>query len=184
MAFSNRLVSPAAPRTDPAAVAPAGSPDTRSASPDTRSTAPDTRSAPHLTGLPGGRDDLWGDAFRDAALGMCAVLSTTGGRIDPAARMRVAQLIGAHEVLGRRPAEDLRNRFEDNCARLIMDPAFGHAYVMAQIAKATEYPDQAAAVLRIGVTVGRTEGELGAHAATVLREACQVLRLDPRAVDL
>ncbi|MEU1430911.1 TerB family tellurite resistance protein [Nocardia sp. NPDC005746] len=166
MAFSNRLVSPAAPRTDPAAAAPAGSPD--------------ARLAPHLTGLPGGRDEEWGDAFRDAALGMCAVLSATDGRIDPAARMRVAQMTGEHEVLGRRPAEDLRNRFEDNCARLIMDPAFGHAYVMAQIAKATEYPDQAAAVLRIGLTVGRTDGELGAHAATVIREACQVLRMDPR----
>ncbi|MFF0612486.1 tellurite resistance TerB family protein [Nocardia tengchongensis] len=165
MAFSNRLVSPAAQRTDPAGVPPGGS-----------AGAP---SVPPEASPPGAREDRWGTAFRDAVLGMCAVLSAVDGRIDPAARMRVAQLVGAHEILGRGPAEELRHLFEDNCARLIMDPAFGHAYVMAQIAKATEFPEQAAAVLRIGSTVGRTDGELGAHALTVIREACQVLRLDP-----
>ncbi|MEC3958846.1 TerB family tellurite resistance protein [Nocardia sp. CDC153] len=151
MAFSNRLVSPASPHTD--------------------STGRPPRPEP--------RNDLWGESFRDAALGMCAVLSATDGRIDPAARMRVAQMVGAHEVLGRQSADDLRNLFEDNCARLIMDPAFGHAYVMAQIAKATEQPEHARAVVRIGLIVGRIEGELDAHAVTVIREACQVLRLDP-----
>ncbi|MVU83288.1 Tellurite resistance TerB [Nocardia sp. ET3-3] len=149
MAFSNRLVSPASPQTDPP-----GPP-------------------------PGPRNELWGETFRDAALGMCAVLAATDGRVDPAARMRIAQMAGAHEVLQRQSSDDLRNLFEDNCARLIMDPAFGHAYVMAQIAKATERPEQARAVVRIGLIVGRIEGELDAHALTVIREACQVLRLDP-----
>ncbi|WP_155241157.1 tellurite resistance TerB family protein [Nocardia seriolae] len=149
--FSNRLVSPASPH-------------------------------PQFTGHPPApepRNEVWGEAFRDAALGMCAVLAATDGRIDPAARMRVAQMAGAHQVLGRESSEELRNLFEDNCARLIMDPAFGHAYAMAQIAKAIEHPDQARAVVRIGFEVGRIEGELDAHALTVIREACQVLRLDP-----
>ncbi|MFE3058298.1 tellurite resistance TerB family protein [Nocardia sp. NPDC059239] len=160
MALTNRLVSPAAPHIDSAG-APHGS-------------SAEGQPAPAPS-----RNDLWGDAFRDAALGMCAVLSATDGRIDPAARMRVAQMVGAHEVLRLRSPEDLRNLFEDNCARLIMDPAFGHAYVMAQISKATDYPEQAAAVVRIGLVVGQAHGELGAHALTVIREACQVLRLDP-----
>ncbi|WP_196054663.1 tellurite resistance TerB family protein [Nocardia aurantiaca] len=160
MALTNRLVSPAAPHIDAAGAS-------RAESSIERPTA-----APQ-------RNELWGNAFRDAALGMCAVLSATDGRIDPAARMRVAQMVGAHEVLCHRSPEDLRNLFEDNCARLIMDPAFGHAYVMAQIAKATEYPEQAAAVVRIGLIVGQADGELGAHALTVIREACQILRLDP-----
>ncbi|MGW4245870.1 tellurite resistance TerB family protein [Nocardia sp. NPDC004722] len=153
MAFTNRLVSPASTPTDP-----------ESAHPDS-------------TGLPSG--EHWGETFRDAAIGMCAVLSAIDGRIDPAARMRVAQMAGAHEVLRRLSTDALRNLFEDNCARLIMDPAFGHAYAMAQIAKATEHPEQARAVVRIGVQVGRIDGELDAHAMTVIREACQVLHLDP-----
>ncbi|WP_162958409.1 tellurite resistance TerB family protein [Nocardia yunnanensis] len=147
MAFSNRLVSPAAPHRDSTA-APA---------------------AP----------EAWGESFRDAAVALCAALSALDGRIDPAARMRVAQMVGAHEVLGRLSTDELRNLFEDNCARLIMDPAFGHAYAMAQIAKATGRPDQARAVIRIGQTVGRIDGILDAHAVTVIREACQVLHLDP-----
>ncbi|GAB2556276.1 tellurite resistance TerB family protein [Nocardia heshunensis] len=158
MAFSNRLVSPASTPTVT----------------DPESPHPDSTGLPPAPG-----SEPWGEAFRDAAMGMCAVLSAIDGRIDPAARMRVAQMAGAHDVLRRLSTDALRNLFEDNCARLIMDPAFGHAYAMAQIAKATEYPEQASAVVSIGLLVGRIDGELDAHAMTVIREACQVLHLDP-----
>lgn len=171
MAFSKPLITPAAPRA-------AGDARARGAASGSERGSADAQRVPQPTPAPRVRNELRGEVFRDAALGICAVVATVDGAIDPAMRMRVAQLIGAHEVLNGYSAEELRDRFEDNCARLIMDPAFGHAYVMQQIARALETPEQTGEVVRIGCAVGESDGALGAHATAVLAEACQVLHLD------
>lgn len=126
------------------------------------------------------RNGLRQDAFRDAMVAMCALVATVDGRIDPALRMRILQLGGSDVALYGFSAAELRNLFEDNCARLIMDPGFGHAYVMQRIAAATGHPEEARVVLRIGLYITDTGAERSAHAGTALAEACRVLHLDPR----
>ncbi|MRH90001.1 Tellurite resistance TerB [Nocardia sp. SYP-A9097] len=124
------------------------------------------------------RNELRGGPFRDATIGLCALVAAADGGIDPEHRARVAQRIGADPLLQHFPADELRNLFEDNCSRMSMDPAFGRAYVMAQIAKCTDSPTQARAVVRLGIMIGAVNGGLDAHEVAAVMEACQILHLD------
>ncbi|MEV6773094.1 TerB family tellurite resistance protein [Nocardia sp. NPDC051030] len=129
--------------------------------------------------LLGRRDELCGSSFRDATVGICALMAAADGSIDPNERHRAAQLLGADLLLQHFPADELRNLFEDNCARLSMDPAFGRAYVMQQIAKSTGNPAEARAVVQIAIMLSNTEGRFDTHEIAAVREACQVLHLNP-----
>ncbi|NNH72082.1 tellurite resistance TerB family protein [Nocardia uniformis] len=125
------------------------------------------------------RNDLRGGTFRDSTMGICALVAAADGSIDPAERTRIAQLIGADPILRQFPIDELRILFEDNCNRIAMDPAFGRAYVMQQIAKATGKPTEARAVIQIGIMIGNADGNFDQHEVSAVREACQALHLDP-----
>ncbi|WP_330181910.1 TerB family tellurite resistance protein [Nocardia sp. NBC_01503] len=124
------------------------------------------------------RNELRSGSFRDATVGLCALVAAADGGVDPEHRARVAQRIGADPALQQFPADELRNLFEDNCSRMSMDPAFGRAYVMAQIAKCTDTPVEARAVMQLGIMIGAVNGGLDAHEVAAVLEACQVLHLD------
>ncbi|QLY33694.1 tellurite resistance TerB family protein [Nocardia huaxiensis] len=126
------------------------------------------------------RNELRGGTFRDATMGICALVAAADGGIDPQERMRVAQLIGADPVLQHFPTDELRTLFEDNCNRITMDPAFGRAYVMQQIAKATGKSTEARAVVQMGIMIGNADGNFDAQEIAAVKEACQVLHLDPQ----
>jgi tellurite resistance protein len=124
------------------------------------------------------QDPLQDNAFRDAAIGVCALISAAGAA-DPADRSRVADRIGTVPVLHHFPSRELRILFEDNWHRLTLDPAFGRAYVLQQVAKAIDRPVQARAAVRIGLEMAGTTGEVGTRGADAARECCRLLRLAP-----
>ncbi|MET9491448.1 TerB family tellurite resistance protein [Nocardia sp. NPDC006630] len=126
------------------------------------------------------RNELRGGSFRDATMGICALIAAADGAIDPADRTRVAQLIGADTALQHFPTDELRNLFEDNCTRITLDPAFGRAYVMAQIAEATGNAVEARAAVQLGIMIGKVDGDLDAQEIAAVRDACRALRLDPQ----
>lgn len=124
------------------------------------------------------RNELRGGPFRDAIVAVCALITAADGGIDPEHRARVAHLLGADPALQHFPADELRNLFEDNCSRMSMDPAFGRASVLAQIAECTADPEQARAVVRLGIMIAAADRGLDAHEVAAVREACQVLHLE------
>jgi tellurite resistance protein len=124
-------------------------------------------------------DLLRDNSFRDAVMGVCALVTTAGAASDPAERTRVADRIGNVAVLHHFPASELRHRFEDNWHRLDLDPAFGRAYVLQEIAKATGKPAQARAAVRVALEIASADGNVGARGVAALRECCRVLRLAP-----
>lgn len=126
------------------------------------------------------KNDLRGGTFRDATMAMCALVAAADGAIDPVERQRVAGLITAEPVLRDFAVDDLRNLFEDNCNRLIADPAFGRAHVIQQIAKAAAKPAEARAVIQIGIMIGNADGAFDQAEVAAVREACGVLRLNPQ----
>ncbi|MGV9821308.1 tellurite resistance TerB family protein [Nocardia xishanensis] len=125
------------------------------------------------------KNELRGGSFRDAAMGMCALVAAADGTIDPDERMRVAGLICADPVLNNFPADELRALFDDNCHRITTDPAFGRAHVVQQIAKAAGKQAEAEAVVQIGIMIGNADGSFDQAEVAAVREACQALRVDP-----
>ncbi|RDI65412.1 tellurite resistance TerB family protein [Nocardia pseudobrasiliensis] len=124
-------------------------------------------------------EGLRDSVFRDAAVGVCALVSTAGTTGDPDRRVRIANRVGSAAVLHHFPQRELRTLFEDNWLRLNLDPAFGRAYVMQQVARATGRPAQARAAVRIGLEIAGADGDVGDRGAAALRECCRVLRLTP-----
>ncbi|MCM6773245.1 TerB family tellurite resistance protein [Nocardia sp. CDC159] len=124
-------------------------------------------------------EGLRDSAFRDAAVGVCALVTTAGTTGDPDRRTRIADRLGNADVLHHFPQGELRNLFEDNWLRLTLDPAFGRAYVMQQVARATDRPVQARAAVRIGLEIAGADGDVDGQGADALRECCRVLRLTP-----
>ncbi|WP_280387385.1 tellurite resistance TerB family protein [Nocardia wallacei] len=123
-------------------------------------------------------DTLRHSVFRDAAVGVCTLVSATGAA-DPAERSRVADRIGSTPALNHFPSQELRTLFEDNWRRVTLDPAFGRAYVLQQVARATGRPAQARAAVRVGLEIAESAGEFDTREAAALRECCRVLRLAP-----
>ncbi len=60
------------------------------------------------------KNGLKSGSFRDAGMGICALVAAADGTIDPAERQRVAQLIATNDVLQNFAADDLQRRFDDN----------------------------------------------------------------------
>ncbi|ROO86325.1 tellurite resistance protein TerB [Actinocorallia herbida] len=130
------------------------------------------------------KNDLKSGAFRDASMAMCALVAAADGSVDPAERQRVAALITGNDVLSDFPADDLRRRFEDNCARLAADFAFGKVTVLQEVGKARKKPAEARAVIQIGIVIGGADGDFDAAERAVVREACFALGLDPAEFDV
>nr|WP_306307539.1 tellurite resistance TerB family protein [Nocardia tenerifensis] len=125
------------------------------------------------------KNELRGGSFRDASMGICALVAAADGTVDPAERRKVADLIAADPVLQNFPIDDLRALFEDNCDRLAADPAFGRAHVLQQIGKAAGKPTEANAVVQIGIMIGNADGDFAESEIAAVREACRTLRLNP-----
>ncbi|WP_219822190.1 tellurite resistance TerB family protein [Streptomyces sp. Ru73] len=129
------------------------------------------------------KNELRSGAFRDASMAMCALVTAADGIIDPAELRRVSQLIATNEVLQNFPSDDLQRRFEENLDRLTPDFAAGRAAVLQEVAKVRK-PDEARAVIQIGIVIGGADGQFVESERAVVREACRALGLAPRDFDL
>jgi tellurite resistance protein TerB len=130
------------------------------------------------------KNDLKSGAFRDASMAMCALVAAADGNIDPSERQKVAQLIMSNEVLQNFPADDLQKRFNDYCAKLTADFAFGKVSILQEIGKAKKKPVEARAVIQIGIVIGGADGDFDKSERAVVREACFALDISPAEFDL
>jgi tellurite resistance protein TerB len=87
-------------------------------------------------------------------------------------------------VLQNFPADDLQKRFNDYCAKLTADFAFGKVSVLQEIAKAKKKPVEARAVIQIGIVIGGADGNFDPSERAVVREACFALDISPAEFDL
>jgi tellurite resistance protein TerB len=110
--------------------------------------------------------------FADASMAMCALIAAADGSIDSSERSKVAGLISANDVLSMFPASDLRERFDHYCDRLSSDYDFGKIEAVQSIVKLRSEPDQARAVIQIGIIIGGADGNFDAHERGAISDAC------------
>ncbi|MGP4109602.1 tellurite resistance TerB family protein [Streptomyces sp. 4N509B] len=130
------------------------------------------------------KSDLKSGAFRDASMAMCALVAAADGHVDPAERQRVASLIATNQVLQNFPAADLQQRFNGYVDQLTRDFQFGKISVLQEIGKAKKKPEEARAVIQIGIVIGGADGNFDAMERGVVREACGALGISPAEFDL
>ncbi|KPM56782.1 tellurium resistance protein [Frankia sp. CcI49] len=122
-------------------------------------------------------DVLQGEAFRDAAVAICALVAVADGRVDPAERDAMIQSIHSEPVLAAYPRAELEQIFDQHVARLRLDLAEGRRVALNEIGKVRGDSTRSWAVLHFGAVVGRADGYFDPDERRVVQEAAEVLGL-------
>lgn len=125
------------------------------------------------------RDELRGNAFRDAAVAICALVTAADGHVDPAEREGLRAFVATDPVMSEFAPQDLEAMFDAHLNRLAADFAAGRDAALTEIAKVRNRPVEATAVIHLGEVIGRIDGEFVAEEQAVVRDAIDVLGLDP-----
>lgn len=130
------------------------------------------------------KDQFKNKEFAEASMAMCALIAAADGSIDASERQRTAGLIAGNDMLSVFPPDDLRQKFEGYCDRLTRDFDFGKVDAITAIGKLRSKPDQARAVITIGLIIGGADGNLDADERRVAAEACNAVGIAPAEFNL
>jgi tellurite resistance protein TerB len=122
--------------------------------------------------------------FAKASMAMCALIAAADGKIDAEERRKVAGLITSNQVLSIFEPAELQQHFDFYCTKLSSDFDFGKVEAIATLGKLKSKPDQARAVIQIGIIIGGADGDFDADERRVVRDACFAVGIDPTEFDL
>lgn len=130
------------------------------------------------------KEQLRSREFADASMAMCALVSAADGSVDASERQKTAGLIVSNDVLSVFPPDDLRAKYDAYCDKLNRDFDFGKVEAIAAIGKLKSKPDQARAVVSIGLIIGAADGTFDADERKVVKDACHAVGIAPDEFDL
>ena len=122
--------------------------------------------------------------FAAGTMAMCALIAAADGTIDAQERQKTAGLIMSNDVLKIFPPDELRQKFDFYCSKLESDYDFGKVEAIATIGKLRTKPDQARAVIQIGIIIGGADGTFDEHERAAVKQACHAVSIDPSEFDL
>ena len=117
--------------------------------------------------------------FAHASMAMCALIAAADGSIDPEERQKTAAFIGSNDTLSVFPAADLQEKFAYFCSKLSADYDFGKIEAIQALGKVKSKPDQARAVVQLGIIIGSADGDFDPDEKRALREGAQAMGIDP-----
>jgi len=122
--------------------------------------------------------------FANGSMAMCALIAAADGSIEASERQKTAALIASNDVLSVFPPDELRQKFDWYCDKLNQDFDFGKVETIATIGKLKSKPDQARAVISIGLIIGAADGTFDDDERRVVKEACYAVGIAPAEFDL
>ena len=122
--------------------------------------------------------------FAAGSMAICALIAAADGSIDPQERQKTAALIMSNDVLSIFPPADLQQKFDFYCSKLSSDYDFGKVEAIATVGKLKSKPEQARAVIQIGIIIGGADGNFDAHERQAVKEACFAVGIAPAEFDL
>ena len=122
--------------------------------------------------------------FANGSMAMCALIAAADGSIDAAEQARTASLIKSNSVLAVFPPEELQQKFDWYCSKLGGDFEFGKVEAIATIGKLRSKPEQARAVIQIGIIIGGADGNFDPSERAAVRDACNAVGIPPTEFDV
>ncbi len=122
--------------------------------------------------------------FANASMAMCALIAAADGEIDASERQKTASFIMNNDLLKMFEANDLRTKFNNYCDKLQTDFDFGKVEVIQVIGKLKKKPEQARAVIQVGIIIGGADGDFDDDEKAAVRESCFAVGIDPGEFDL
>ncbi len=122
--------------------------------------------------------------FATATMAMCALIAGADGHVDAVERRRIAALVESNEHLKVFAGEQLRKQFDLYCNKLSRDFELGKVEAIQAVAKLKPHPDQARAVVQIGIIIGAADGNFDPNERRAVRDACLAVGIPPAEFDL
>ena len=122
--------------------------------------------------------------FANGSMAMCALIAAADGTVDAAEKQKTTALIASNDVLSVFPPDELRAKFDFYAGKLGGDFDFGKVEAIATIGKLRSKPDQARAVIQIGIIIGGADGHFDKDEQKMVREACLAVGIPPEEFDL
>ena len=122
--------------------------------------------------------------FAGGCMAMCAMVAAADGTVSGAEKTRIATLILNNETLKVFPASELKQKFDFFCDKMAADFDFGRIEALQAISKLKNKPDQARAVIQIGIVIGGADGNFDAAEKAVVRAACNAVGIPAAEFDL
>ena len=97
---------------------------------------------------------------------------------------KASMAICANPTLQMFDATALRADFDHYCNALTADFDFGKIEAVQALSKLKSKPDQARAVIQIGIIIGGADGNFDSDEKQVVREACFAVGINPAEFDL
>ena len=122
--------------------------------------------------------------FANGSMAMCALIAAADGSIDAAEQAKTSTLIRSNTVLSVFPPEELQQKFDWYCSKLAGDFEFGKIEAIATIGKLRNKPDQARAVIQLGIIIGGADGNFDPSERAAVRDACNAVGIPPTEFDV
>lgn len=122
--------------------------------------------------------------FANGTMAMCALIAGADGDISGQEKGKIATLITQNEMLKIFPAAELKQKFDHFCDKIIADYDFGKVEAIQAISKLKSKPDQARAVIQVGIIIGGADGNFDAAEKRAVKEACNAVGISPSDFDL
>jgi tellurite resistance protein TerB len=101
------------------------------------------------------------------------------GSVSPDERRKMAGFISSNDALKVFPAADLKTRFDKYADKLSADFDFGRIEAQQAIGKLRSKPDQARAVIQLGLIIGAADGNFDESERGAVRAVALSVGLDP-----
>lgn len=122
--------------------------------------------------------------FADGTMAMCALIAAADGSIDASERQKTTALIMSNETLKIFQPTELKTKFDFYCDKLSGDFDFGRIEAIQAIGKLKSKPDQARAVIQIGIIIGGADGNFDKDEMKAVRDACLAVGIPPSDFDV
>ncbi len=122
--------------------------------------------------------------FANGCMAMCALIASADGSVDASEKTKTAALITNNETLKIFPASELKTKFDFFVDKINADIDFGRIEAIQAIAKLKKVPDQARAVIQIGIVIGGADGNFDKNEMKAVRDACNAVGIPPAEFDV
>ena len=117
--------------------------------------------------------------FAHGSIAMCALIAAADGSIDACEKDKTAELIATNEVLSIFDADELRALFDAYVSKLETNYDLGKVELTRIVSKLKGKPDQARAMIQIGIIIGGADGIFDPYEQAAVRNACKAVGLAP-----
>jgi tellurite resistance protein TerB len=122
--------------------------------------------------------------FANGSMAMCALIAAADGSVTGQEKGKIATLISVNETLKIFPAGELKTKFDFFCDKLTADYDFGRIEAIQAIGKLKSKPDQARAVIQIGIIIGGADGNFDDDEKKAVKAACGAVGIPASEFDL